>query len=544
MKKIIGLILCVFILFGTLAGCGKQPSDTSSELSSEVSSQTSSAAAIVGGNVSSGGGAKPLINTVFAHYDGQYPKIEWQNLEGREGWSAKVVIKDLKGKTVFEQSGITTDTYTVKGNLNAGQEYKVYVYFKNPQGTEGLFGGIYGDGISVRYNKPQGKYYFDGGISLDVLNNYLNRAMAYLGVETYASMYDVVKESIIDTGVKYVQRAGCAWHPSISDETTGSLKGVIEKLHAIDPEIIFEACIFECITTAVEKIPIPAEVFKAFGLPVENRNFDFEKMIYPDGSYKNQWGNNSGVPDITQAETQMFFYHRARVYIDQGCEALHLGQAKLMGRDDTNNECWAKVIGLIRDYAKTNARRHYVIIDAHYPGQKFFDKNGNSLVDFNSFPTRMKVSKGQTDHAPSEKNPQECVIEPGHADSVYKLTVRTTSPGGWYTNKFPYLVEIDNYGVAAEKDQDKAKSNIWGYDEITWFVIQPQWYRHKFTEYLITEIDSYNENGHMSVVGKRWPTAVASGNGANVYYAAKKDGDAGYFNDLTFIKNLWNKLGK
>ena len=156
----------------------------------------------------------------------------------------------------------------------------------------------------------------------------------------------------------------------------------------------------------------------------------------------------------------------------------------------------------------------------------------------------MKVSAGQTDHKPTETNPQECIIQPGHADSVYKVEVRTTSPGGWYTNKFPYLVEIDNYGVAAEKDQDKAKSDIWGYDEITWFVIQPQWYRHKFIEYLITEIDSYNENGHMSVVGKRWPTVVASGNGANTYYAAKKDGDNKYFNDLTFIKDLWNKLGK
>ena len=488
-------------------------------------------------------GGKPTISTAFAHYDGIYPKFEWTNLEGREGWSAKVVIKDLKGETVLEESGITQNTYTVKANLNAGQEYKVFVYFKNPQGAESLFGGINDDGIRVIYNKPQGKYYFDGGISLDTLNNYLNRSMHYAGLDPEPEKYEVVEESIIGTGVKYVQRAAGSWHPSAWDETGGNLAGIVERLHAIDPEIIFEACIFECITTAVEDIAIPKEVFEAFGLPYENRNFDFEKMVFPSGYGLGQWGENSGIPDITQLETQMFFYHRARFYIDSGFEALHLGQAKTIGRKDKNNECWIKVIGMIRDYANENARRHYVIIDAHYPGQKFLDTNGNSLVDFNAFPSRIKVAEGQNDHAPTEENPQECVIVPGHKDSVYKLGIKGTSPGGWYTNKFPYLVEIDNYGVDKEKNQNKASKDIWGYDEITWFAIQPQWYRHEFTEYLIKEIDSFGENGHMSVVGRRWITPVDASNGSDCYYAAGGIG-VNYYGDLEFYRDMWDRLGK
>lgn len=486
---------------------------------------------------------KPLIITAFAHYDGIYPKLEWQNIEGREGFSARVVIKDLEGKTVFETSGITQNTYTVKANLSAGQEYKAFVYFKNPQGTERLLGGIKDDGIRVIYNKPQGKYYFDGGISLDTLNNYLNRSMHYAGLDPEPEKYEVVEKSIIGTGAKYVQRAGGAWHPSAWDETGGNLAGIVERLHAIDPEIIFEACIFECITPAVNDIAIPEEVFKAFGLTPENRNFDFEKMVFPSGHGLGQWGENTGIPDITQIEAQMFFYHRARFYIDSGFEALHLGQAKWMGRKDKNNECWTKVIGMIRGYAKEKARRHYVIINAHYPGQEFFDKNGNALVDFNAFPARMKVAEGQKDHKPRKNEPQKCVIVPGHKDSIYKLGIKSTSPGGWYTNKFPYLVEVDNYGVDKEKNQNKASKDIWGYDEITWFAIQPQWYRHEFTEYLIKEIDSFGENGHMSVVGKRWITPVDASNGSDCYYAAGGIG-VNYYGDLEFYRDMWDRLGK
>ncbi len=539
--KALSLILCALFICGIFTACGKTEQTSSQAQSSETSSALSSDVSVSSGS-GGGGGAKPVISTAFAHYDGVNPIIQWTSIEGRKGWSAKVVLKDTSGKTVFEEDGIKTNSYTLKKALTHGKEYLLQVYFTSAAGTTGIMGGIYGDGIRVIYNKPQGKYYFDGGISLDTLNNYLNRAMAYLGLEWEPEMYDVIKESIIGTGVKYVQRAACAWHPQAWDEKGGNVAGVLKKLHAIDPEIIFEACIFECITkSGVESIEIPERVFSAFGLPYEKRKFDFEKMVFPDGYGLGQWGENSGVPDITQLETQMFFYHRALFYIDSGFEALHLGQAKMIGRNDTNNECWAKVMGMIREYAAKNARRHYVLLDAHYP--QFFDKNGNILVDFSSFPSRMKVADGQKDHAPSEKAPQECVIAPGHADSIYKLNIRGNSPAGWYTNRFPYLVEIDNYGINKSK-LNKASADIWGYDEITWFAIQPQWYRQKFTEYLIKEIDSFNENGHMSVVGKRWITVVPGGNGSGCYYAAKKDGHVDYYDDLTFIKDLWKRLNK
>ena len=50
---------------------------------------------------------------------------------------------------------------------------------------------------------------------------------------------------------------------------------------------------------------------------------------------------------------------------------------------------------------------------------------------------------------------------------------------------------------------DDPNSYVWGKDEITRFIQQPQWYRREFMNYLINTINSYNENGHVSVVGYR-----------------------------------------
>ncbi len=565
--KALSLLLCAVFICTVFSACGNSAQTSSNTSSGQVSSnqttsgetsseeefegyeskseESSVASSAVSSTVSSGNGitAAPVITTVFAHYEGSYPKIQWNNIEGRRGFSAKVVIKDTSGKTVHTAGGIKTNSYTVKTGISVGKTYTVQVYYEGPKGETGLLSGMPQNGVKVVYNRQNGKYYFDGGISLDVLNNYLNRAMTFCHVRS--EDFSVLKESIVDAGVKYVQRADSAWIPDAWDYSLkGKITDTLKKLHDLDPDIIFEACIFEYVDKNVNKISIPAETFKAFGLTPENRTFNYNKMLSPDGQYVDAWGVNASVPNITQLETQMFIYHRACFFIDMGFEAIHLGQVKSIGHNDKNNECWTKVIKLIREYAKKNARRHYVILDAHHPDQKFQDKDGNILTDFNASPTRMKVDRGQTSHAPSETNPQKCIIAAGHRDSVYCRNISGVSPSGWYTNKYPYLVEIDNYGVD-EARLNKATADIWGYDEITWFTVQPQWYRQEFMEYLTKKVDSYNENGHVAIPGKRWPTTFSgTKEGLTTYYAASKAGNVNFFGDLEFYKNMWKRLGK
>jgi len=394
--------------------------------------------------------------------------------------------------------------------------------------------------------KPDPRYAFDGSVSLEVLNNYLNRAITYCQILKGDESFADIKNDILGVGAKYVQRAACNWPPlnwehSIAYDT----KNRLAEIHKTDPYIIFEACIFEIVTKSVEKISIPAYVFEEFGLKAEERTFDYEKMLFPDGYGVNKWGADSSIPDITRVETQMFFYYRGCFFIDQGFEALHLGQTNLIGHSDTNNVCWERVIGKIRAYAKINARRHYVIINGHNPTQNFVGISGVMLVDFNAFPMRISVAPGEGDHKPSQNAPQHCVITPGKGDAVYKKNIKGTSPSGWTTNKYPYLVEVDNWGIMAEKYHNKASSPYWGFDEITWFAIQPQSYRQKFTEYLIKEIDSFDENGHAAIVGKRWITNFPGRDKKlTTYYALGKAGDINFFGDLDFYKNLWNKLNK
>lgn len=539
--KIISLICALCLLVG-LVGCGKtgagneSSNDNESRVSSSLVSSTESEEQVLGG-----GGAKPRLETAFAVYDGVYPTVEWSRLAEKKDWTAKVLIKDLKGKTVFEEGGIKTNSYTLKKALNSGEEYRLFVYYSNADGSvNGTMGGVPKEGIRVIYQKKsanRSKYYFDGAITLDTLNNYLNRVSTYCQFFQPEESDEMVIENTVGIGAKYIQRAACMWTPSSWEYAiNGQIKKRMEKIHALDPEVIFEACIFECIDKKVEQISVPKETFEAFGLPYEKRNFSLEKMMFPDGKYKNQWGTGAHVPDMTQLETQMFFYARACFYIDSGYEAIHLGQANLIGNNDTNNACWAKVIGMIRAYAKENARRHYVILDAHYPNQKFAGPDGQMLTDFNAFPMRISVAKGQKDHKPSEKEPQLCVITPGQGDSPYQKGIKGNHPGGWYTNKYPYLIEVDNWGVDT-KSLHKAAAYIWGYDEITWFAVQPQWYRQKFVEDLTKQIDSFGENGHFALPTKRYIGKVPGISNAACYVAST-------YGDLDFYKDMWNRLKK
>ena len=93
-----------------------------------------------------------------------------------------------------------------------------------------------------------------------------------------------------------------------SVERQASAAGSFAQLHAADPEMILQACVFEIVSQAVEQLPIPAWVFEAFELPVETRNFRYSEMTYPSGRGVDQWGRGSSIPDVSRTETKLFFY--------------------------------------------------------------------------------------------------------------------------------------------------------------------------------------------------------------------------------------------
>jgi len=446
---------------------------------------------------------------------------EWTDSNNAETYT--LVIEEYKDGAFVpckEFTGLTTLSYKVK-TLKAGTIYRWNVYAVNSAGTR-VANGINDEEGNIfmtvmdAKNHPANKWLdfaFDGSISEEVLRNYLSRSMTVadgLNSSSYGSngtggtpefvMGNI--RMILNTGVKYVGRAGCNWSPSptaIADLV--NVKSYIDYAHRIDPDIVFEACIFECIGQEVNQIAIPAWVFEAFGLAPENRNFSYDKMLFPAGNWVNQWGAGRSVPDITQQETQMFFYFLARSYIDAGFEALHMGQVHLIGRNDTGWKCYTALNDKIRDYAQKNARRHMVLINSHSHGIK--DANGKLMFDFHAWPLRTKVPEGSVAHAPSEGNPQELILEVGHADSIYKKSMGGLTYSGWSCTSLPYVVELDNYGVSSGSQLNQPTSSTWGYDEISWFTNQPASYRRQWLAYAVAWLDENDSAGHLMMPGVR-----------------------------------------
>jgi hypothetical protein len=283
-------------------------------------------------------------------------------------------------------------------------------------------------------------YHFDGKISREVLENYLSRAVTFTDFfHGKGSVADNLR-FLTNTGAKFVGRAIYRWGgedalPALLE----TAKPIARQAHAADPDMVLQAACFEIVTASVGKLPVPGWLFREFGLPVEQRTFRYEAMLYPDGRRKDQWGNGGSVPDISQLETRMWFLFLAASYIDLGVEAIHFGQVEIMDQRDKDHVHWRDLLTRVRAHAAQHARRHFVLCDAHVPSGGIVH-DGRLLLDFHSFPLRV---------AEVPDKPQEGVLKMGHLDTIYGRSKGGLTPSGWPCAHLPYLVELDNYGVSA-----------------------------------------------------------------------------------------------
>lgn len=407
-------------------------------------------------------------------------------------------------------------------------------------------------------------YSFNGSISLEVLNNYLNRTITYC---TYPDGQNFGKpyineeyaaeciRGILSVGAKFVTRFFTEWTYSKGCEAGHeAMKALMAEVHEIDPDIVFEACIFETCGTGDSLIEIPAHVFEAFGLPYEKRNFDYEKMVFDDGFGKSRWAAAWHVPDVTKLETQMFFYYRGCRYIDLGIESIHFGQTNLMGRNekDINFPCYTKVINMIREYAKTHARRGYIITNSH--SSKFIGTDGINLLDFHGSPIRLRTAKGETDHAASETTPQFCDFYPGEdmlygtkmhpQDAPYLKHIKATNYSGWTSEDYPYLLEYDNWGGRNNRNfvDNVCCIDRFNYDEISWLVNQPDWFRRVFMRYAVVKVEALKDNGHISMPGRRTSLNLAENVMRDYSMNRKSAACPEGRDDEDTIRDIWKNL--
>ena len=386
------------------------------------------------------------------------------------------------------------------------------------------------------------RYDFDAsGISREVLENYLERSVTMTELLALAS-YEIdgpypYREDdvrlIKNIGAKFVGRAIYRWGRedvlNIPDFLEHARR-LIEQVHAFDSEVIFQAALFEIVTERVNNIPVPAWAFEALELPAEQRNFSYTRMLNPDGKMVEHWQKGASVPDITQTETQLWFMFLAGIYIDVGCEALHLGQTALIGMADPQLRHWESFLNKLRKYAHTKARRGWVLLDAHVPTGGMV-VNGKSLLDFNTFPLRIKEIPGK---------PQQAVLEMDYLDALYGRSKGCITPTGWSCTSLPYLVEFDNFGCSRTPGQSTIDSHfIWGYDEISWFYLQSEDYRQQWLIYAYQWVRAHDSNGFLQMPVSR-VVSLCGGKGrgkfrANTKSAAMPDG----LNLEETIKTLW-----
>ena len=349
-------------------------------------------------------------------------------------------------------------------------------------------------------------YNFENGcMPENVLKSYLSRSITMAEFATgdgfyFDGSYQYKNDDIRmlkNIGAKFIGRSTFMWGQESTILNPGFLQSIekmTDTMHSYDPDIIFQAAIFEIITTDVNNVPIPHWVFEAFGMPVEDRNFTYQAMLNAKGKMVDHWSAGASVPDIGRQETRMWIYYLAKKYIDAGIEAIHFGQVELMAMKDNNYEYWKLLLSKIRTYAKNNARRSMVLCDGHVPsgGMKV---DGKLLLDFHSFPLRPKELP---------RKPYNTVLEEDYLDSFYGRSKGGVTPSGWETDHLPYIVEFDNFGISSNPGAADTTSHfVWGYDEITWFALQLLDYRNEWLAYAYDWIRETDPNGFLEMPGSR-----------------------------------------
>jgi hypothetical protein len=411
----------------------------------------------------------------------------------------------------------------------------LYVDASAKNGERHTYSVITVNGVGLK-SEPSGAraggYGFDQSISREVLENYLARSITMEGLlNGRGDLQDNIR-MLKQSGAKYIGRSICLWGGEANLlRNFERAKLQAPAVHAADPEMILEACIFEIVSKQVEEVPVPDWAFQALGLPVEQRNFRYADIIYPGQRQRRNWGPNASVPDVSRPETKLWFYYLARSYIDVGFEAIHWGQVEIMNRNDRGNASWEEVLNLTRSYAAGHARRHMVLCNGHVPSGGLV-RDGRLLLDFHAFPLRIM-------EVPDK--PEEAILKVGYYDGIYGHSKGGLSPSGWKCEHLPYLVELDNYGVSKHPGKTNAPGQflwVWGYDEISWFARQSQTYRSNWLNYAWDWVRKTDTNGFLEMPGSR--TATSPLDHRRWYYAnnpsaAVPDG----LGDETAIRAIW-----
>jgi hypothetical protein len=385
--------------------------------------------------------------------------------------------------------------------------------------------------IAVSPAKPK-NFTFNGSISREVLENYLSRSITFYDLLEGSGNFDDHLRMIRNIGAKFIGLTLFIWGEELKlEESLARAATSVPRVHQVDPEIIMQAGIFEIVTVQVNQIPMPAWLFEEFGLVPQNRNFRYQDMLYTDTLVDyhrpDYWGPGASVPDMSRLETRMWFVYLARRYIDAGYEAIHFGQVHIMDDNDPGYLHWLDMLRHVRNYAAKQARRHFVLCDAHI--YTAVTDDGRLLFDFHSYPLRIEEVTA---------SPEQGILQMGYLDSIYGNSAGGVTPSGWTCEHLPYVVAFDNWGASGQEGQNIGGCWIWGYDEICWFANQEEAYRNYWLEYAWHWVRQHDPNGFLQMPASK--CLAAPPNAFAWYYAhTASPATPQGFNQEETIKSIW-----
>jgi hypothetical protein len=378
--------------------------------------------------------------------------------------------------------------------------------------------------------KPS-KYFFDGAISREVLENYLARNLNMVGLSGSPQLADDIR-MVKNVGAKFLGRVALIWWEGDAkvdlEAHLKKARDVAQALHKEDPELLLEAGVFETVSPAVDAIPIPAWAFEEFGLKPESRNFDHRRIIYEDGR---RFQGKCIPPDMSRIEARMWFYYCGRRYLDSGYEVLHIGMLGHMDRNDPDHAHAFDVLGRLRRYAKANARRHLILFNSQYsPG---IAHNGRLLLDMHQMQLRP---------VDVVESPEKCILQMRFHDTIYGRSLGGLTPSGWTCDHLPYYIQFDNGYATGKSGQHIGYPYAWGSCEIDWFARQIEDYRNEWLRYAWDWLRKNDTNGWLQMPGRiclAEPLEGVKGKvrwyQANTRSRASPDG----FNQEEAIKAIW-----
>src|SRR3984957_17223535 len=135
--------------------------------------------------------------------------------------------------------------------------------------------------LSFASAPPIRDYSFDRTISRNVLDNFLSRSITMQSLFAGRGNLDDDLRMLTSIDAKFIGRSLCLWGGEAG--LLGNLEKAKQQVRVAvkaDPEMLFEACIFEIVTTQLEQVAVPDWAFLALGRPVERRNFRYADMRY------------------------------------------------------------------------------------------------------------------------------------------------------------------------------------------------------------------------------------------------------------------------